>query len=390
MPMKSVNIEDPGSDWSSIFAVIVGISAFGISLGLTYPLISLILAAQGYGEGLIGFNASVAAMGIGVSTLLLPWVTDRIPADRLVILGLAMSAITIGSFAIFPSLVAWFFLRFMLGFSINLVFVLSEAWLATACTDQLRGRVTAGYTASLNTGFALGPLGIPLFGTDQGLGFAAGAALVAFVTMTFVVLTRGAKVRPEAAPHGSMGKFARKAPLLIVMVAAFAFVDAAAISLFPIYFLEKGLSEGMSATTVTVIFLGVLGTMPIIGIALDRYHRPFVAMTCSLTAAFAVILLPFLEVTSFLMWAVIFLLGGAFSGIFTCALTALGEGFKGGLLVAGSAVFSLTYAISAIIGPPLTGIIMETTGELETLPIFFCIVFLLLAAIIRLANWKSK
>ena len=41
-----------------IVGAIACISVFALTIGLTYPLLAFILAAQGYGETAIGFNAA--------------------------------------------------------------------------------------------------------------------------------------------------------------------------------------------------------------------------------------------------------------------------------------------------------------------------------------------
>lgn len=368
-------------DWASIMAVTLGISAFGVALGLTYPLISLILTARGFGETIIGLNAGIYALGMVMATLMMPRLTHWLPAGRLIMLGLAGSAAVILGFALLPSITAWFALRFALGFGINTVFILGEAWLNVACPDYMRGRVTAIYTASMGAGFATGPLGVPMFGKENGFGFAACTALVALVTIGFALLSRRARVQPEAAPPGSPLTFARMAPVLILMVVVFSFVDAAAITLFPVYFLDKGLSEGWSATTVSVLFFGVLGTMPLIGFGLDRLNRRAVAIACGITAAAASAALPFVDARSLMVWPLLFILGGAFSGIYTSALTSLGEQFKGGMLVAGSAMFALAYAVGGIVGPISVGALMEAISP-EMVPVSFSLVLLAMAGLL--------
>ena len=376
-------------DWASIVAVTLGIAAFGMALGLTYPLISLILTDRGYGETIVGANAATMALGLATATFMIPRLTAMLPAARLVVGSLCLAAVAILGFALFPSLIAWFALRFMLGFCINVVFVLGEAWLNAACTESLRGRVASIYTAVLSISFAVGPLGVPAFGKESGFGFAVGAALVALIAFSFAVLTRRARVRPEPAPPGSLLSFALAAPHLVLMVGVFAFVDAAAISLLPVYFLEKGLSEGWAATTMTVLFLGVLGSMPIVGYALDRLNRRAVATACALISALAALLLPLADAQGWFVWPLLFVLGGAFSGIYACALTGLGEEFKGGLLVAGSAMFALSYAAGGIVGPATVGPLMETVG-LEAVPVSFAVVLLATSAMLPLLRRRAN
>jgi MFS family permease len=380
----TTSLEQP--DWASIVAVTLSISAFGVALGLTYPLISLVLAARGFGESVVGFNAGVYALGMVTATLLMPRMTNRLSAGRLIVSGLAGSAAIIMGFGLLPWVTAWFALRFALGFAINTVFILAEAWLNAACPDHLRGRVTAVFTASMSAGFATGPLGVPVFGKEDGFGFAACAVLVALVTISFALLSRRARVQPEAAPPGSLTAFARAAPTLILMIFVFSFVDAAAIALLPVYFLDRGLSEGWSATTVTALFFGVLGTMPLIGFGLDRWHRSGVAIVCAIVAAIAAAGLPVVDARGLIVWPLLFFLGGAFSGIYTCALTGLGERFRGGMLVAGSATFALIYAVGAILGPTSIGALMELAGP-EAIPASFVVVLLTIAGLL---SWTAR
>ncbi len=372
-------ISQETADWPAIIAVTLGISAFGIALGLTYPLISLILTDRGYGETVIGLNAGVYSLGLVTATLLMPYLTRLMAGPRLIVLGLIGSAIAIVGFALLPSITAWFVLRFVLGLGINLVFVLGEAWLNAACPDRMRGRVTAVYTAAMSAGFATGPLGVPLFGKEDGFGFAAGAALVALIAIVFALLTGQARVRLVPAPHGALLAFTKAAPSLLLMIVVFSFVDAAAVALFPVYFVDKGLSEGWAATTITVLFFGVLGTMPLIGLGLDRLNRNLVVVACATVAALAAAGLPFVDAQGFILWPLLFILGGAFSGIYTCALTGLGERFKGGMLVAGSAMFALSYAGGGILGPTSIGMLTEALGP-EAIPSFLALLLLATAA----------
>jgi MFS family permease len=184
--------------------------------------------------------------------------------------------------------------------------------------------------------------------------------------------------------QGSLAAFARTAPTLILMILVFSFVDAAAIALLPVYFLERGLNEGWAATTVTALFFGVLGTMPLIGLGLDRWNRSAVAIACAIVAAIAAAGLPVVDAKGPIVWLLLFILGGAFSGIYTCALTGLGERFRGGMLVAGSAVFALIYAVGGILGPTSVGALMEVAGP-DAIPASFVIVLLTLAGLL----WRT-
>ncbi len=366
------------ADWSAISAIITGIAAFGIALGLTYPLVSILLAGRGVSDDMIGLNAAVMFLGAGVSTLLLPKISTFLPPAKLIVSGLIVAALSVLALALTPDLVVWFLARFTLGFGINFVFVLGEVWLNAACPDRLRGRVASAYETSLAGGFALGPLGIPIFGEAEGLILAIGALLLALTAIVFGLMSRRSRVQFSSAPKGAIGRFTRTAPLLVALVGIFAFFDATALSLLPIYLLEGGMSTNGAALAVTVLHLGMIAAQPPLGMALDRLPRLLVAAGCALVAAVCMALVGLLPADGWLIWVVLPLLGGIALGLYTCALTLLGQHYHGPQLMAGSAAFGLAYAVGGGLGPLIAGGIMQHLGA-GFMPFAFTLTFLGLA-----------
>ena len=348
-------VEDHRSDWASIAAVIVGIAAFAMAQGLTYPLISLLLASRGTDETLIGLNAAAYMAGLGVSTLLMPRTMAVLRAGTLVVLSLLGSAATLVLMALVDDLVAWFLFRFILGFCVNTIYVVGEAWLNVAATDRVRGRVAGLYGTSMAAGFAVGPLGIPLFGTENGFAFAACAVVIAFVAFLFAVLSRRARVEPEAMPHGALLPFLRTSPLLLLTILLFGVIDGSVISILPIYLAGQGMSANGAALFVTVVHVGMIVSQLPLGAVLDRVNRWGVAGACLLMAGVTFALLAALPVSSWLVWPLAALCGSAFFGVYTAGISLLGEKHKGGDLVAGSAAFAMAYALGGAVGTPLTG-----------------------------------
>jgi predicted MFS family arabinose efflux permease len=105
------------ADWAAIAVVIFGVTAFSVSQGLTYPLISLVLADRGISTSVIGLNGAVFAIGVGVSTLLIGPITAVMNGHRLIISALVGVSASLASFASFDSLWIWFVARFFLGVS---------------------------------------------------------------------------------------------------------------------------------------------------------------------------------------------------------------------------------------------------------------------------------
>ena len=350
--------EDFAPDWAAIGVVILGVTAFSVGQGLTYPLIALVLEGRGVSSSLSGLNASVFAFGLAASTLMIGRLTAMMRGDKLIIAGLLGASASLSAFAFFDQLWVWFVARFLLGFSTSIIFTLSEAWLNTACPDRLRGRVSGIYGASMCAGFAAGPLAIPFVGAEDGFAFALIAVYVAFVAFVSVMLGRFARTRPAASSAGGLMQFVRAAPVLALMVVAFGYSDIAAISTIPLYFVERGYSENFAALVVTMVALPTALAQPLVGWLLDHASRPLIAVGSAVACGASFLLLPFLS-SEYALLATVSLLGAASFSLYTCALTLLGDQFRGGMLVSGAAAYGLAYAIGSAAGSGATGVIMD-------------------------------
>jgi MFS family permease len=370
--------EDFAPDWAAIAVVILGVTAFSVGQGLTYPLIALVMDSRGVSSSLAGLNASVFAAGLATSTLMITRLTAMLRGDRLIVAGLVGASLSLSAFALFDNLAVWFVARYLLGFSTSIIFTVSEAWLNTACPDRLRGRVSGIYGASMCAGFAAGPLAIPFVGTEDGFAFALIAVYVAFVAFASVMLGRFARTRPAASSAGGLMQFVRAAPVLALMVVAFGFSDIAAISTIPLYFVERGYSENFAALVVTMVALPTALAQPLVGWLLDHASRPLIAVGSAVACGASFLLLPFLS-SEYALLATVSLLGAASFSLYTCALTLLGDQFRGGLLVSGAAAYGLAYAIGSAAGSGATGVIMDVS--LSAGPISVGAIMLVFAAV---------
>ncbi|KOF16733.1 MFS transporter [Ensifer adhaerens] len=357
MTSKTVEVGDIAPDWPAIIAVVLGVTAFSVAQGLTYPLISLSLEGRGVSAATIGLNAMGFAAGLAAATLLLGHLTRRASVDKLIIASLCGCSLCLATLAATSSLPIWFVARFALGFFVSMVFMLGEAWLNTACPDRLRGRVSGLYGAGMCGGFAAGPLAIPLLGTSGGLGFALLAIYIALVAFLTGLLTMGARTRPEPSSTRDLFAFFRHAPILILMVLMFGFADIAAISAMPVYFVKSGHSQAFAALSVTVLAVPTALAQPFIGVLLDKLPRRRVAISAAAVAATGYLAIP-LVTSAPLLLALFALIGAASFALYTAALTMLGEQYRGSMLVAGSAAFSLAYAAGSAAGSGATGFLM--------------------------------
>lgn len=343
------------TDWHSVVIVVLGITVFSIAQGLTHPLISLLLAARGMSDLVVGLSATAFMLGLGLSVLAVPRLSGRMRAGQVIVAGLAGTALVLFSFAIFESIAAWFVLRFALGFCVNAIYVFGEAWLNVATADKVRGRVSGFYGAGMTAGFVIGPMMIPLLGTENGLAFAACAVIVSMIAFAFIFLSRRAKNEPDKLTLSDLPRFARAAPLLLLLVLIFGFADSVALALAPPHFIAGGASVNAAATFVAVMHLGMFIAQPFLGILLDLKDRWVIAAACLFATGLSFGALLMVPTTSWLVWPLGAVAGAAFFGIYTCALSILGRDHQGPMLIAGASAFSVAYALGGMVGPAISG-----------------------------------
>ena len=263
--------------------------------------------------------------------------------------------------------------------------MLGEAWLNAAASDRVRGRVAGVYGAGMSTGFALGPLGIPAFGTQGGLAFAVCASMVALVAFAFAILARRARVEPEPVVLREVLSFFRLAPHLLLLVVVFGVMDSTTIAVIPVHLTEEGLTQEAAAVFVTVLHVGMIAAQPGLGSLLDRFDRWRVARLCLVLTGISVAALIYVPLEGWAIWVLAAVVGAAFFGTYTSALALLGQDHRGGALTAGSAAFALCYSIGGVAGPTTTGFLMEIDPAMA----FWALAGVNFAAAAWLIRWRQ-
>ncbi len=217
----------------SSIAVIAAASIFGLTYGLSAPLIAVDLAARGAGEFLIGLNAAMHAVGVLSIALFLPRLAARFGALRLIVAALVLSALTLLAFPLTPGIAFWFLLRVLLGVAAETLFVLTETWTNDLSLAHLRGRMMAVYTASLSLGFAGGPAILSFVGSNRSA-YWIGAAIAA-VAILPLLNPRLLAPRPLQASSRKPLQYFKLAPVAIATTLLNAAVETAGLSFIALY-----------------------------------------------------------------------------------------------------------------------------------------------------------
>ena len=369
--------------WAPIAATTAMMGVFAVTLGLTYPLLSLVLESQGERSAMIGLNAAMAPLGLVASAPIMPLLAKHFgPWPMAVACAVATGALMLALGA-FRALEPWFPLRFLLGVAISGLFIVSETWINQLATRRIRGRVMGIYATVLSAGFAVGPFLIAAIGSAGWLPFLVGAGIAfSILPILWAVRRRVPRFEPEA--RGSLAAFLPLAPALLAVVGVMALFDAAGLALLPVYGLRHGLDETTTSTAVGMLVVGnVLFQYPI-GWLADHMSRRWLLLGLALLTIAGCLALPVAIGTPVILWPLLVLWGAMAFGVYPVALADLGDRFSGALLLAGNAAFALMWGVGGLIGAPVAGAAMQAFGP-EGLPVTLALAYagLVLVALLR-------
>jgi len=368
--------QESKSNWRNLVAACAAITVFGLTFGMTYPLLSLILASRGVTVDMIGINSAMMPIGVLLFSSVIPVATRRFGARRVAVIAALMTSMLILSYKVFDDLAAWFILRLVQGMSMSTLFVLSETWIVRFAGSEHRGKIVAIYGSILSASFGIGPALVGWLGIDGWTPFVIGAVVILLGVIPLSLIEETENSQPEETKTSGFFEFAPRAPMLIAAVGVFAVFDAATLSLLPVYGIQTGLNLTTAATALTALIIGNVFLQFPIGWLADTYPHRVVLAGCALVTAAMSLLLPFTMATVW-MWPVLVIAGATGYGVYTVALTSLGDRFQGDELVQGAASFAVMWGIGALFGATAGGWSMAGAGP-HGLPVFLAVIFGLL------------
>jgi MFS family permease len=377
--------EERPSPWLPLAGVIAAISVYAIAQGLTYPLLSFILARQGHSPAMIGLSTAMTPIGFILCAPFVPAITRRFGPANTVLGSAVAGAAILAAIGVTYDIVPWFPLRLLLGVVVLPLYIVSEVWIIELAPVALRGRILGIYTSVISAGFALGPFLLVFVGTEGAAPFVTGVTAFFACAATLFAIRRRLPGMDHGSEGGSLARFLPLAPVLLLAVYATAVLEQVSLSLLPVYGLGHARSDATMAVLLTVLIAGNIALQMPLGLAAERWPVRKVLAACALVAALGALLLP-LAIETSLVWPLVFFWGAASFGLYTLALVDLGARYTGSMLVAGNAAFALMWGLGGITGPAVTGAAMNSLG-IEAMPVILAVLCLVLASA-SLARWK--
>lgn len=365
----------------SLAAAIASVTVFGLSVGQAGPLLSLLLEQRGTGATLIGMNVGATFIGVLIGPLLTPRLVRRFGIRDFLLVCFGLDIALFMAMKPLDSIADWFILR-PLGAAVgSSIFTAGEAWINHLAGNAGRGRIIGLYAAALSAGFGLGPLILSLTGIAGWPPFLANAAISAVATVPLFGVRRAGGAFGAESAATPLRMFGR-APGIMAAVAVFGLYEAALMNLLPIWGVRSGLSQRLAAATLTAVYVGSIVLQLVIGWLSDHASRLAALRLCAVVGLAGAALLVSLSLPPLALFALLFVWGGAASGIYPVALSMGGDRYRDGELVSVNAAIIIAYGLGALVGPPLGGAAMDIRDPQGLLWLFAALFAAFLAALL--------
>lgn len=319
------------------FLFLLGFATFGAVFTIIGAALPHIIRTFGWSYALTGAVLAANAVGYFVSTFACGIIVQRIAPRKVVVVGLALGAVSLSLFIRWPSPWLNFFLNFCVGLcqgTIEVVTNLEVMHMERRGQSRLLNLVHAAFCV----GGIVGPaaLGLLLGGGGGGLGvFAATAIVLALMGVLFAV-SPFPRVRQDEEQGARPGLGLMLQPLLLLMTVFLLLYVGAELGVstwIAEYFVRAlGATPATGAFAVSLFWIGLLVGRFSLSVLYrgSRQEYPVLGLTILSAAALGLILLA----TS--TWGVaiaVFLTGLGFSGIYPLSIAIVGRFNKSGMAV---------------------------------------------------------
>lgn len=350
----------------SLAGVIAAMAVVNLVYGITFPLLALVLDAQGVSKTLIGLNTITQAAAVIFIAPWTPALLSRLAPSRVMQSVTVILAILFILAGLFPNVWFWFPLRFVIGAMTALLWISSEALINELAEEQSRGRIIGFYSSVGAAGFAMGPLLLIVAGLEGMAPFYATTVMILLAAIPLFVVSHK-KMHHDEEQSDGLWKIFLLAPTIMIANVIYAASAESMLTFFPLYGMSVGLAENMTLWLLTVVGLGgMILVMPISWLA-DHVDRMGLLALCVLLTIVCLLLMPWLIRIPFVAEIYAFLFGGIEGMIYALGVILVGQKFRGAKLAAATTLFTACWGAGTMLGPLLVGIGMDWLGA-ESMP----------------------
>lgn len=363
--------------------LLLGVMLLMVGNGMQGTLLGIRGGIEGIGTYQMSVVMSSYFAGFLLGSQMTPVMIARVGHVRVfAALGSLISAMLI-LYAAWPNWMAWSVMRVVIGFSFSGVYITAESWLNASTTNALRGRALSAYMIVQMIGIVTGQA---LMNVGDPAGYLLFVIPSVLVSLAFTPILLSAAPAPAFAEvqRLNFGKLFAASPLGVVGMFLMGGTFSALFGMVSVWGTGAGLSVREISIFIAAIYLGGLVAQFPIGWASDRMDRRKLILYVALVGAGAMFAAFAFAPGFWVLVALGAIIGGVANPLYALLLAYTNDYLDNSDMAAASGGLLFVNGIGAMTGPPVTGWLMENTGQGG----FFLYVALLMSAIAAYAAWR--
>lgn len=346
----------------SVWALLLGMGMLMLGNGMQGTLLGLRASDEGFSGTITGFVMAGYFIGFLGGALFTPGIIQRAGHVRVFAALASLASVAILVHAMFVTPTVWTFMRLLTGFAYSGLYIVTESWLNDRATNQTRGRLLSVYLVITFAGMGGGQLMMNLASPSEYELFLLNAIILSLALIPILLSVTREPDSSEPDPL-SLARVYRISPLGTIGVLATGMTQGALFSMGAVFARGYGLSVAeVSIYMAAMIVGGALFQWPI-GRLSDRMdRRRVIAGVGVLVAIVAAITVPVAAMSNTGLIIMGALFGGMMLPMYSLYLAYVNDHLEPRQMVAASSRLYMAGALGAILGPPMTGWLMDVSG----------------------------
>lgn len=270
----------------SVFSLLLSYGLLLLANGMFGTLLGVRSQIEGFSTQIVGLIMAAYFLGLLQGALRAGMIVSAVGHIRAFAAFASVMSVTALMHVIVVDQIVWCILRFVSGFCMAGMILVTESWLNARCTKRTRGQVMALYMITNYFAAGCGQFLLTIADPARFQLFSI-ASIIFSLALVPVLLTQAAAPKPPQRDPLNLRELWRTSPLGLMGSFCAGIVNASFYSLAPVFALGLGLDvSGISRFMASVIFGGLLLQYPV-GRLSDRIDRRVVLSMVTLATAAA-------------------------------------------------------------------------------------------------------
>jgi len=346
----------------SVWALLLGMGMLMLGNGMQGTLLGLRASAEDFSSTVTGLVMSGYFVGFIVGALLTPAMIRRVGHVRVfaAMASLASVAIVIHALVVVPSV--WGAMRILTGFAFAGLYIVTESWLNDRATNTVRGGLLSIYLVISFFAMGAGHLAVnlaPLGGYELFMF----NAIILSLALVPIVLSQNDEPDHQAPEPLSLVELYRISPLGTIGAFTTGMSQGAVFGMAAVFASNHGLSVFQVSLFMAIMIAGAGILQWPIGRISDGMDRRRVLIVVGIAVCVvSVIAVPVgnYSATGLIVMGALF--GGVVLPLYGLYIAHTNDHLEPGQMVAASSGLYMAVATGAVLGPALTGWLMDLVG----------------------------